>query len=62
MDTRRRFQIFQTCTVRLKEGMSGPPDSYTDEEKEYYIETEKCILEDRANGFSGTYIFPNDYD
>lgn len=62
MDSRRMNQIFQTMTVRLERGLKGPPDSYTDEEKKLYSEMEKSTLEDRENGFTGTYGFPNDYD
>ena len=62
LDSRRMNQIFQTVTVRLERGINGPPDSYDEEEKKYYLETEKGILEDRKNGFTGTYSFPNDYD
>ena len=62
LNGRRMNQIFQTVTVRLEEGRNGPPDSYSEEEKKYYIETEKQILEDRKNGFQGVYFFPNDYD
>lgn len=62
LDSRTMRQIFQTVTVRLERGLKGPPDSFTDEEKKYYLETEKAILEDRENGFKGTYSFPNDYD
>lgn len=62
LSSRDMNQIFQTVTVRLERGLSGPPDSFTDEEKKFYIETEKGILEDRKNGFTGTYSFPNDYD
>ena len=62
LESRRMRQIFQTVTVRLERGLKGPPDSYTEEEKKYYAETEKGILKDREEGFTGTYGFPNDYD
>ena len=62
MDGRRMRQIYQTVVCRLEMGKSGPPDSYSEEEKKYYSETEKGILDDRKNGFEGTYSFPDDYD
>ena len=62
LDSRRMNQIFQTVTVRLERGLKGPPDSYSEEEKKYYIATEEGILQDRKEGFKGTYSFPNDYD
>ena len=62
LDSRRMNQIFQTATVRIERGLEGHPESYTDEEKDYYIRTEQGILEDRKNGFQGVYGFPNDCD
>ena len=62
LSSRDMLQIFQTVTVRLKRGQKGPPDSFTEEEKKYYLATEAGILEDRKEGFQGTYGFPNDYD
>ena len=62
LDSRRMMQIFQTATVRLEEGLEGPPNSYSDEEKKYYNDTVEGILNDRKDGFKGTYSFPNDYD
>jgi len=62
MDGRRMNQIFQTVTARLKTGKKGPPESYSQEEKEYYKSLEESILENRKNGFTGTYSFPNDYN
>ena len=40
----------------------GAPDSYPDEEKEYYREMEKDILEIRKAGFQGTFAIPNELD
>ena len=62
LDGRRERQIFQTVTCRLDDGKKGPPDSYTDEEKKFYAETENEILENRRNGRIVNYHFPNDYD
>ena len=62
LNGRRMNQIYQTMTSRLEMGLSGPPDSYDPEEKEYYIRIERSTLEDRENGFQGVYFFPNDYD
>ena len=62
LNGRRMNQIYQTMTVRLELGLSGPPDSYDPEEKEYYIRIERSTLDDRENGFQGVYFFPNDCD
>ena len=62
LDSRRMNQIFQTMTCRLDEGLKGPPDSYDPEEKDYYAKIEAEYLENKKEGFKGTYSFPNDYD
>ena len=62
LSSSRKNQILQTVIARTKEGLFGPPDSYPDEEKEYYREMEKDILEIRKAGFEGTFAIPNDYD
>ena len=62
LSTKRKVQVFQTMSVRLKEGQNGPPDSYTDEEKAFYREMEKSTLEDEKAGRIANYDFPNDYD
>ena len=55
-------QIFQTVMCRLERGMKGPPDSYSDEEKDYYRKTEAGILQDREDGLVVNYSFPDSYD
>jgi len=60
LENRRMRQIYQTVVCRLEEGKKGPPASYSEEEKEYYIRTEEGILNDRKEGFEGTYSFPDD--
>ena len=62
LSSSRKNQILQTVISRTKEGLLGAPDSYPDEEKEYYREMEKDILEIRKAGFQGTFAIPNDYD
>lgn len=59
---RRMRQIYQTMSVRLKEGKKGPPDSYSDEEKAFYKEMEESTLKDQAEGRVVNYDFPEDYD
>lgn len=62
LSARDEMQIFQTVTVRLMQKKYGPPESFTDEEKAFYISTEKQILEDEKAGKKVVYDFPNDYD
>ena len=62
LNSSRKNQILQTVISRTKEGLLGAPDSYPDEEKEYYREMEKDILEIRKAGFQGTFAIPNDLD
>ena len=62
LDGRSQRQIFQTVTCRQERGVNGPPDSYNEEEKKWYNDIEKEILENRAAGRIVTYDFPNDYD
>jgi len=62
LDGRSQRQIFQTVTCRLERGVTGQPDSYNEEEKKWYNDIEKEILENRAAGRIVTYDFPNDYD
>ena len=62
LSTRRQYQIYQTMSVRLREGTSGPPDSYTDEEKAFYREIEASTLEDKKAGRVTNYYFPDDND
>ena len=57
---RRHRQIFQTMTVRLDEGKFGPPDSYSEAEKELYRKFEAGCLEDRKNGRMVNYSFPDE--
>ncbi len=47
LDGRRQMQIFKTIMGRLTLSRSGPPDSYTDEEKKCYLAAEQEILENR---------------
>ena len=58
----RKNQILQTVIARLNQGISGPPDSYAEEEKAYYRGVEKDILALRKSGFKGSYMIPSDYD
>ena len=58
----RKNQILQTVIVRLNQGISGPPDSYSEEEKAVYRRVEKDILALRKSGFEGSYMVPSDYD
>jgi hypothetical protein len=58
----RKNQILQTVIARLNQGMSGPPDSYSEEEKAVYRRVEKDILALRKSGFKGSYMIPSDYD
>ena len=60
-DTRKN-QILQTVIVRSKQGLSGPPDSYSEEEKAYYRRMEKDILALRESGFRGVYMVPGSCD
>lgn len=62
MTTREQMQIYQTVSVRLKEGKKGPPDSFTEEQKEWYRKMEKSTLEDQKAGRIVNYSWPNDYD
>ena len=55
-------QIYQTVSYRLRKGLKGPPDSFTDEEKAFYKEMEESTLRDRAEGRVANYDFPEDYD
>ncbi len=62
LDMRRQRQIFQTVTCRMDRREEGPPASYSDEEKAYYLEVEKEIIENRKAGRIVNYDFPYDYD
>ena len=62
IDGRSQRQIFQTVTCRLERGEKGPTDSFNEEEKKWYNDIEKEILENRASGRIVNYDFPNDYD
>ena len=54
--------VFQTVTCRLDRGEKGPPASFTDEEKEFYIKMEREIPENEKAGRTVNYGFPNDCD
>ncbi len=56
LNSSRKNQILQTVIARLNQGMSGPPDSYPEEEKAYYRGVEKDILAARESGFEGVYM------
>ena len=58
----RKNQILQTVIAQLNKGISGPPDSYAEEEKAAYRRVEKDILALRKSGFEGSYMIPSDYD
>ena len=62
MDDRRCRQIFQTVMCRLDDGKEGPPDSYSEEEKDYYRKIETGIIQDRETGLIVNYSFPDNYD
>ena len=62
LNSSRKNQVLQTVIARLNRGISGPPDSYAEEEKAYYRRVEKDILALRKSGFKGSYMIPNDYD
>ena len=62
LNSSRKNQVLQTVIARLNRGISGPPDSYAEEEKAYYRRGEKDILALRKSGFKGSYMIPNDYD
>ena len=58
----RKNQILQTVIAQLNKGISGPPDSYPEEEKAYYRGVEKDILAARESGFEGSYMVPGSCD
>ena len=62
LSSKQQMQIFQTMLARLDQGKNGPPDSFTDEEKDWYKKMEESTLEDRQAGRIVNYDFPNDYD
>ena len=62
LNSSRKNQILQTVIARLNQGISGPPDSYPEEEKAVYRRVEKDILALRKSGFEGSYMIPSDYD
>jgi len=62
LTVRDQRQIFQTLTCRLDRGEKGPPESFTKEEKKFYLDMEKEVLENRKAGRIVNYDFPNDYD
>ena len=62
LSSTRKNQIMQTVIVRSKQGLSGPPDSYPEEEKAYYRRVEKDILALREAGFKGVIMIPDSWD
>lgn len=62
LSTRRMYQIFQTMTCRQDDGRMGPPESYSEEEKKFYLDIEKEYLECKKTGKKVDFYFPNDND
>jgi len=55
LSDRERNEILQTAIVRAESGERGAPASFTPEERECYLEYERDILRDLANGISPNY-------
>ena len=52
---RRRNAILQTAIIRAERGQRGAPESYGPEEKAYYLDLEKEILDNLSRGIKPNY-------
>ena len=62
MSDRRRNQILQTVIIRIERGMRGAPESYSEEEKAYYLGLEEEILRNKEKGIRANYSICCDCD